>query len=365
MISFKKYAFFLTALIFSVELSSCGAAKKEKNNIKLPGYSEIIALKSKQEDSYIYSVDGKSLIQTEKIGAVSEINYNNISGFYAYLKDIGLGNSLRHNNIDILTKGGENIINNFFSASDMRLSPDAGKLAFRAYKNDSLQSAEGMVIYDISKGRYLNLKSKILISGNLYRWLSKDEVMYYGISKDGNSNGEIYKYNLITNNEIQVLKDIEGYCTFFIPVGDNILYIEKNQNNSKLCYYNTKSDKKNIISSDIGDIWDAVPDYKHNSVYFIGSRINEPYCSIYKITLDDLVVQRITFDFPKNVEKSGGIALSAEGILYFCGVNEDVADSKDDVYSFDIQDSSINIISSRTDSGIYKVFYSNSNFKQP
>lgn len=363
MISFKRYLFFLIILILSIILSAC-SIKKQEPNISLPNYSEVAVLESRENSSSIYSIKDSDLIKIADINKKSEISYSNKKGIYAYLDNIGLGNSLIHNEINILSYAGMRKISNFFSASDIKLSPDATKLAFRRYKSDSLESAEGLKIYSITGGKYLNLKSKVLVSGSLYRWVNDNEIMYYGIDTGIKNGGEIYKYDFTKNSETQVLRNIEGYCTFFIPINGNVLYMAKDVNNSRLCFYDADLDKINVLSSDIGDVWDYAWDFKHNSIYLVANKVNEANCSIYKIELGSLLIQRITYDFPQMVEKGGGISLSSKGILYFCGISDNDKDSKDKLYSFNTNDESINIVNSRVHSGVYRVLSSES-IKQP
>jgi hypothetical protein len=364
MVSFKRYILFLNFLVISTMLSSCSTVKKEISNTKLPDYPEVVVLESLQNDSNIYSIRDGNLSKVGDVSTVSEVAYDSDHGVYVYINNMSLGNNLAHSKIEILRKSGESIINNFYSASDIRLSPDASKLALRTYAGDSMQSAKGLKVYSIDKGKYLNMSSKVLISGNLYRWIDDNEIMYYGISNGTSSSGEIFKYNFINNSETEVLKQINGYCTFLEPIGNNILCLEKDGSESRLYYYNTNLDKKNLISADIGDIWDAVPDNDDNSVYLIANRTNEANCSIYKVELNSLSIQKITYDFPGKVEKNGGMALSIKGILYFCGIMEDSANLKDEVFSFNTKDTSINIVNGRIHSGTYKVFSSDS-LKQP
>lgn len=354
----------LTFLVISAILSSCSTVKKEISNTKLPDYPEMVVLESLQNDSNIYSIKDGNLSKVGDASTVSEVAYDSEHGVYVYINNMSLGNNLAHSRIEILRKSGESIINNFYSASDISLSSDASKLALRTYGSDSMQSAEGLKVYSIDKGKYLNMSSKVLISGNLYKWIDDNEIMYYGISGGASGNGEIFKYNFVNNSETEVLKQINGYCTFFEPIGNNILFLEKYGGDSRLYYYDTSLDKKNLISADIGDIWDAVPDSDDNSVYLIANGTNEVNCSIYKVELNNLSMKKITYDFPGKVEKNGGMTLSTKGILYFCGIREDSANLKDEVFSFNTKDTSISIINGRIHSGTYKVF-SGDSLKQP
>lgn len=345
-------------------ISACSSIKKQKLNISLPNYPEVTVLESRESNNSIYSIGDSDLLKITDINTVSEINYNNKQKVYVYLSNIGLGSNLIHNEINILSYAGEKKINNFFSASDMKLSPNAIKLAFRSYKSDSLESAEGLKIYSIADGKYLNLKSKVLVSGNLYRWVNDNEIMYYGIGTGVNNGGEIYKYDFINNTETQVLKNIEGYCTFFMPINGNVLYLEQDGNNSRLCFYDVDLDKIKVLSSDIGDIWDYTWNFKQNSIYLIANKVNEMNCSVYKIDLGSLVIQRITYDFPNMVAKDGGISLSSKGILYFCGISDNDKDIKENLYSFNTDNASISILNTKVHSSIYKVLSSES-IKQP
>lgn len=347
----------LVVIIMSVGLTACSNKKKQPEVVKMPQYSDVIIMESKQNDDNIYSIKKGELSKVGDNGKTAELDYVNKSKVYTYINNISPGQNIMHNKINIISASGNNVIDSFFSASDLRISPGGTKIAFRSYKNDSLQSAEGMKVYSIANKKFINFNSKVLISGDLFKWIDDDEIIYYGISHDGNGKGEIYKYNFKENKEEQFLNAINGYCVFFMPVGGNIFYLEKENDESRLCYYDITSGKKNVLSSGIVDIWHSLSDYKGNSVYFIANGKNGSKNSVYKADLNNMKVQAITYDFPKIVDKDAGIALSSDGLLYFCGFAEENEQKKNDLYSFGINDNSITLISSKAHLGRYRIFY--------
>lgn len=113
-----------------------------------------------------------------------DVKYNNKNSAYVFINIIEKGKELNKNKITIIKNGKQTILDNFYSASDIDISKEGNKIAYRSFKQDSLQSAEGMKIYDLENKKEIKIKSDVLVSGNLFKWLNEDEILYYGINSE-------------------------------------------------------------------------------------------------------------------------------------------------------------------------------------
>ncbi|MCS4524174.1 hypothetical protein JTT07_09620 [Clostridium botulinum] len=154
-----------------------------------------------------------------------DVKYNNKNSAYVFINIIEKGKELNKNKITIIKNGKQTILDNFYSASDIDISKEGNKIAYRSFKQDSLQSAEGMKIYDLENKKEIKIKSDVLVSGNLFKWLNEDEILYYGINSEKENKAKIYKYNVKENKEEVYVDNIEGICTYFMPNGDNVLLL--------------------------------------------------------------------------------------------------------------------------------------------
>lgn len=332
------------ALTISLGLSSCGnVQQKDASTIKLPSYSKIIVLKYKQSGCELYSLRDNNLYQYENNYNISNIEFNSKGKKYIYTDTISIGNNLVHNNLRILSPLKESKINDSFSYSDIVLSPDGTKFAYRSYKHDSIESAEGMRVYDINKNKNIDINSGTLVSGQLYNWLSDDKLLYYGIPNNDVS-GKLLLYDFKSNTETPIIDKFNGYCVYFKPLNSFIVYLEKKDNENRLCIYNINSKKNQILSMDFSDIWDSIYDRRNNILYFIASKKYETGDSVYSLKISNNELQQLTYDFPNDADKSGGIAVDEKGNLIFCGIVPNSKNNENDIYMFNFKDNSINLI---------------------
>lgn len=332
------------ALTISLGLISCGnIQQKGASSIKLPSYSKIIVLKYKQDGSDLYSLRDNNLYQYENNYNISNIEFNSKEKIYVYIDTIGIGNNLVHNNLRILSPLKESKVSDSFSYSDVALSPGGTKVAYRSYKNDSIESAEGMKVYDISKQKNIDINSETLVSGQLYSWLSDDKLLYYGIPSD-NTSGKLLQYDFKSNTETPIIDKFDGYCVYFKPLNSSIVYLEEKDNENKFCIYNINSKKMQVLSMDISDIWDSVYDRRNNILYFIANKKFEAGDSVYSLKISNNELQQLTYDFPNDADKYGGMAIDEKGNLIFCGIVPNSKNNENDIYMFNSKDNSINLI---------------------
>lgn len=352
-ISFK-IIFTLISFCIILNITSCGNKKDESPEIiELPHYSQVTALESKDAAVDLFKIENRNLY---KIGAVENlINlvYNLSKKIYVYSINVSKGANFNYNRLQVFYDGKKVEINNFYAAIDLKLNFQGDKIAFRTYKSDSLDSAEGMKIYDIKNSKYISLKSKVLVSGNLYQWIDTNRIIYYGTIEGQKKSDKIYEYDFNTNKESVYLQDIDGYCMYFIPMNQNLLFLAKQGDKSVLYYYD--KDSKNIknIESSISNIYDSVVNYENGDIYFIGDQ-NGKDTALYRFSSRNFKLDRLTYDFPKVLDETAGIAMGKDGNVYFCGLENPDEKYKKDIFTYDIKESSINLIS--THEGNYSVY---------
>ncbi len=137
---------------------------------------------------------------------VIDVKYNNKNKTYVFTNFIEKGNGLNKNKLTIIKNGKKTILDKFYSASDIEISTDGNKIAYRSFKEDSLQSAEGMKIYDLENKKEIKIKSNVLVSGNVFKWLNENEILYYGINSEKDNKAKIYKYNVKENKRRSVCR---------------------------------------------------------------------------------------------------------------------------------------------------------------
>lgn len=354
---FWKTLSIIVILFFALSFTACSFNRETSEEVdNLPHYAQVTALETKEENSYVYKIEDKDLYKIGTIERLLDLTYNFKNQIYVYTENISKGQNLNHNKVTIIKGNRKKELKDFYTALDTKLSPTGDKLAFRTFKEDSRESAEGMKIYDIKKGKYINLKSEVLVSGNLYSWISDSKIIYYG-SIEGKANSDkIYSYDFNSNKEEVYLDNTKGYCINFIPIGNNLLFISRQGDSQSIYYFDCEKNIAKSVDTNITSIVRSAANQQKGEAFFIGSEDGEGQMSVYKFSSKDLKVQRLTYDFPKELNEASGIAVDIQGNIYFCGMDEPNQQNSLDVYMYDRQEGSINLIS--THKGKYSVYSS-------
>lgn len=354
----NKKIIFVILLISLMNFNGCTKANNEQQKIDktedvLPKYSDVVVMEAKDKDELVYSIKEDGHIEEiGKLNSISDLQYSLSSGIVAYVKIISYGKNLSKNIISILNK--EQIsIKDFYSALNVKLSKDGSKIAFRVFSEDSLASAKGTKIYNTSNGSKLKFDEDVIISGDLYNWINGNEILYYGVTAGQRGFGKLYKYNFSSDKKDIIFDGFKGYCTYFLPISESsFIGIESYGDNCEFNYYDVLNNKKLTLSNSIDEIFAGAIDKNSKKIYFIGREHNSLVSALYEISLVDYSMKRITYDFPRNIDKNGDIALSTSGKVYFIGDNSD--NGKSDIYMYDYLNNSTNLISEK--SGFYKIF---------
>ena len=336
---------YLCFLIFSISIiTACSYKIKEiPRDIEMPKLGLITVLETAGDKCNVYRAESGGLY---KIGSgmpkAGDMTYN--SSTVVQLAAIANGQNLEHNNIKIYMKEKMLVLDSFYSASDLCLNPSGNKLAYRSYKEDSLESAQGLKIFDINARKLINLKSKVLVSGNVYGWLDDNNIIYYGSTGEKQDSGRIYQYNLQNNTEKVYLDNIDGYCTYMVPAGKGLVYMKENENGSELLYFNDGGNT--VLSREISRVYKARYLNNFDKIFFTGMEngVEEP--ELYSISLKGGNLTRITYDFPGTMDTGSNICFDKQGNIYFTALQG--------VYMYNLPDNSVNLIS--THNGKYSVY---------
>ncbi|WP_026881298.1 hypothetical protein [Clostridium akagii] len=345
----KKTILCIIAVVVAIEFTSCYYDKNtkvkenlKKNNIK---FSDTMALSMDKNGEKAYNLKDGNVLNSGSLSKVENISYSIQKKTWIYTKNIGTGINLSNNYVSIDNKGKAYNINKSYSYADVRLSNSGNYIALRSFKTDNLGSAEGMGVYSTNGGNKINFDKNVLVSGDLYRWINNDTLLYYGVEASQNGYGKIYGYDFPGHSPKVVFDKFKGYCTFFLPLENgDIIYVENDSNVYNMFYYEKASDKINTIGSSIQEIFDYTIDTKNNNIYMLGKDENTSEIALYRYDLIAKNINRITYDFPSIVDKSGGIAVDSLGKVYFCGIINTTS-INNSIYMYDISNNSVNLIS--------------------
>lgn len=346
---FVKNILLIIVFFAALILVGCVVKKEKINKYSEPKYSNAIVLETNQGKKRIFNIENDILNESNSYMDALDMNYNLSKSVYVYL----LSKKGNENKIQIINKNSKIELNDFFSASDIKLNQSGDKIAFRSYKTDSQSSALGMKIYDIKNNKYINIKSNVLVSGNLYAWLDESRIIYYGSKAGEKSSTKIYVYNTENNKESQYYDNINGYCMYVFPVNNNILYVSGIGDNQFLYYYDKTNNTTMILDKNITGIYKSIKDDKRKKIFFIAKQRNN-ICALYEFSYENFTLNRLTYDFPKFIGVSCGIAEDKNGNIYFTGYDTEENENNMDVYMYNIKQKSINVLSNHE--SLYKIY---------
>lgn len=355
MFSIRKIVFLVFLISIVIPSASCSKSSKtiktDANINKYIQYSGTIILEDKDSSISLYSTDKDKLVEIDNSDNILETQYNKNQSVYSCV--IADKDNIGKNFISVTTKKRNSILNDFYYAKDLKISEKANYLAYRTFKTQSIDSAEGLKIYNIENNKQVNFKSNVLLSGNVYNWINDKEIAYYGISQGNVREIGIFKYNVYTDKEQIYIKDIPGYCMYFIPMVNSTLIFSKTESDNVLSIHSKDKNDNIVIPNNIENIYSHSYDKVNNNIYFIASDRYTKAAGIYKLNLDTYTLSKLNYDFPKVVDKDGGIHVDENGLIYYCGYG-DLENSNNDVFIYNSTDESNAIITVK--SSKYKVF---------
>lgn len=340
----RPIIFFLVIIIL---LSGCSNASKQVENfqgLSIPK-SPVMALEVKGSNINYNKIENERVLKVGSSSNILGITYNINKNVTAYTKILSQGKEL--NNVEMYIEKNDKVylLNNFYNADNLKLSPDGNMLSYRTFSRDSVESAQGIKVYDINHNKEMGISKDSLVSGTLYEWLDGDNLLYYAV-KDGKADSDkIYKYNFTSKKEEVYLDKTAGYCTFFTVEKGNILYFSKLGDDTNLSYYYKSTGEVKNMNNNFSDIYDSV----YNAVtkeFFLLARDKYGVLGVFRVNVENNTCKRVNYDFPKAIDKDGGISADTNGNVYFCGTSDSSDNPQYDIYMYNINDNSINLLSS-------------------
>ncbi|MHC1720998.1 MAG: hypothetical protein AB9844_10125 [Clostridiaceae bacterium] len=351
----KDLLIYVLILVFGLALlTGCGQKIREQDiEGSIPPYGKVTVVLNKGDLSDVYDVrtDGLYKIGSgiEKIDEMA----GSKSGTIAQLVYLNRGENMDNNHIVIYRNNKKMVLDYFFSASDLLMNPSGTRLAYRAYINDSYGSAQGLQIFDIENKEVDRFRKQVMISGNVYAWQDDDNIIYYGVTNEDDSYGQLYRYNAAEKKEVIYFDGLEGYCMYLIPAGEGLVYLESYGEKAAL-YYLDKNKKKTLITSEIYELYDADYNTVTEELVLAGKKEGESIAAVYRIPMDTFILKRVNYDFPKVVDSKTTLTTDSRGVLYFTGKTGDKEGSELDVFMYDYRNGSLSILSYR--SGDYRIY---------
>ncbi|WP_138204438.1 hypothetical protein [Haloimpatiens lingqiaonensis] len=354
-------------LIIALNISACSKSNTNKNNsqntpevsidigsIKFPN---VTILCRKSDYNQLFSINGDTLDKIGKIPTedILDLIYSKEKDVYIFLVKKIDKNGKIANQIKIKKGNNTKILNESSIYADIKISPNNNNILFRSFKDANMNMPEGIRIYNIDEDKEIKIKTKVLVSGNVYQWLDDENIIYYGIISDKPNSGHIYKYNIKSGEESVYLDKLEGLCCNIYSISkDEILVLDNREDEYKLTYYNVKTGDKKLICKNISDMTAVVQNKDKKLLYFIGESLQSGGYSLFSIDLNTFECSQLTYDLPKNVDKLGGLALDPKGNVIFAGKD---SEDKNDIYIYDTKNNSTSLITNSSNN--YKIYKNN------
>lgn len=351
-----KTAFFITFFIPILIFTACGSKEEKLPEVNdLPHYSQVTAIENKDSTAEVFKIENNALYNIGNTEKIVDMVYNIKNSAYIYSVNIAKGENLDNNKLVIIKDKKRKELKDFYSAVDLRINSSGDKLAFRTFSKDAQESAEGLKIYDINNKKYIDIKSKVLISGNLYQWIDENKIIYYGGIEGQKNSNKIYSYDFNSNKEEVYLDNIDGYCMYFTPINKDILFLARQGDKLKLYYYDSTDKIAKSVAENIEEIYKSIADFKNGHIFLVAGK-SGGNIALYQFSTDSLQLERVTYDFPKQIDILSGMGVDEQGNVYFSGMQDEEKTDQKDVFMYNNKDHSINLISSHE--GKYSVYSS-------
>ncbi|EGT3615686.1 hypothetical protein FHH43_05460 [Clostridium perfringens] len=329
----KATALSLLLIILSIALVGCnfnkGTAKENNKGKKLELPENIVSTISEGDVEY-YKIEGDSLKKLDlDINGHMEI-YSKELGLAIYREFTDKGTDL------IITDGvKEHKISVNGKIEELIISPAGTKLLYKYSSGDKI----GYKVLDLQNFKEFDFNEGLAISGENVKFANEDQLVLYGVDLDEKKSG-IFLYNIKDGSytlEKQILKAFIDY----IDLIENqvVLYTQSSINGNKECYmYNLDNKNEAVVSSEIGEI-DSVHKIG-DIIYFIGTK-GDGTRSLYSVDTTNNKLDRLVFDFPKNISKNSGLVV-IDSNIYFTGFNDN--EEKNALYKYNPKEKSIKLI---------------------
>lgn len=335
----KCKAFIL--LLFMLLLVACNKeVPSEKDIIKDYNYSNFTKatlMESSETNIKAYSLKDGKREYIEEIEDIIDFKYS--ENILVYLKEKNKNKELPSTNITVIKKDNKRqSLDRYNSYLDLKISKNGENIAYRTFEEESLSSAKGVMIYNTITNKESEVSNEILISGNVYDWIDESTLIYYGAMN--NSKGSaLFLKNTNDNEERKLLEINDGFIVHLESLDENnIITIKYSKENYELALIDLKEGTYNPYDLKLSKVFYSLK--SGEDIYVMGKDESEKNY-IYKLQLDKSF-KKAVFNFPKNINSSGGMAIDENGDVYFLGY--EINKEKSKVYMIKKEDNSVNLI---------------------
>lgn len=220
---------------------------------------------------------------------------------------------------------------------ELIISPKGTKLLYRYNSGDKI----GYKVLDLQNFKEFDFNENLAISGENVKFVNEDQLILYGVDLEKRQSG-LYIYNIKDGSYTLEKQIVKAFIDYIDLVEDQVvLYTQSSIDGKKNCYiYNLDSKKESVISNEVGEIESLCK--IGNVVYFIGTK-GEGLRSLYSIDITNNKLDRLVYDFPKNISEKSKLIVVGDNI-YFLGFND--SKEKNALYRYNPKDKSIKLIDS-------------------
>ena len=206
--------------------------------------------------------------------------------------------------------GEERNIDDLDSIFSPKLSPGGDYLSY--FVKDIYLNLK---IKDLKVDKFVNIDSKVAISGQLIDWYDKHTLVYYGI--DDERNNGIFLYDISSNEEKLIYKLDSGYVQFLKVLDNGVVFLQEKEGKKKILKLMNENGELSESIENIDDISDI--EYTKDGIYLIGKLENNNY-SLYDFS--EGKIKRLVYDFPKIINLEKGLSKDSNGNILFIGGDE-------------------------------------------
>ncbi|WP_300258649.1 hypothetical protein [Clostridium sp.] len=325
----------LVLVILSTTIVGCnfnkGSNEEDSKGKKLKLPENIVSVISREDVEY-YEIEGDSLKKLDlNLKGHIEV-YSEELGLAVYREFDDKGTNL------IITNGvKEYKISVDGNIEELIISPKGTKLLYKYSSEDKI----GYKVLDLQDFKEFDFNENLAISGENVKFVNEDQLVLYGVDLEKRKSG-LYIYNIKDGSYTLEKQVVKAFIDYIDLLEDQVvLYTESSIDGKKNCYiYNLDNKKESVISNEVGEIESLCK--IGNVVYFIGTK-GEGLRSLYSIDTTNNKIDRLVYDFPKNISDKSKLIVVGENI-YFLGFNDNK--EKNSLYRYNINDKSIKLIDS-------------------
>lgn len=294
----RRNKFILVSLIFLLINILYGCKNKTEDIKRIAINPGAIAIEN-NGDYKIYNLNNDKYERVETDYIIT--SYDSESNNFIFSKD---------GELHINYLGQEKIIDDSNSILSPKLSQGGEYLSY--FVRDGYLDLK---VKDLKVDKYVNIDSKVAISGELIDWYNEDTLVYYGI--DDEKNNGIFIYSISENKEKLIYKLDSGYVEYLKVLDNGVVFLQEKEGKLKSLKFINENGELSEAIENIVDI--SGLEYTAEGIFIIGKLENNNY-SLYEYS--EGKIKRLVYDFPRIVNLEKGLSKDGKGNILFIGGDE-------------------------------------------